>query len=217
MRAFDPTITSQKQITAPTMKCLKRKCVKTQSLCRSRNDQVVTDYRLWLLAEVKRIRGLLQELITVACDRAEAESDALMPGFTHLQPAQTVRWSHWIMCHCTAWQRDDERLRDAAPRIAQLPLGSGALAGNPFLVDRQFLAQVRPLYACTEHCCSLCAPAIHHPIRARFFTLSVSYAYTRGCSKGEHQPAEASTPEGTPTTLCRSLEWRVSCQTRWMP
>lgn len=111
---------------------------------RSRNDQVVTDYRLWLLAEVKRIRKLLQELITVACDRAEAESDALMPGFTHLQPAQTVRWGHWIMCHCAAWQRDDQRLRDAVPRISQLPLGSGALAGNPFLVDRQFLSQVLP-------------------------------------------------------------------------
>ena len=95
------------------------------------------------MAEVKRIRGLLQELITVACDRAEAESDVLMPGFTHLQPAQTVRWGHWIMCHCAAWQRDDQRLRDTVPRISQLPLGSGALAGNPFLVDRQFLAQVR--------------------------------------------------------------------------
>jgi len=63
-----------------------------------------------------------------------------MPGFTHLQQAQTVRWGHWLMSHASAWQRDDMRLRDLLPRIATLPLGSGALAGNPFLVDRQFIA-----------------------------------------------------------------------------
>ena len=50
-----------------------------------------------------------------------------MPGFTHLQPAQTVRWSHWLMSHVAAWQRDDMRLRDLMPRVAMLPLGSGTL------------------------------------------------------------------------------------------
>ena len=110
---------------------------------RSRNDQVATDYRLWLIAQVKRLRGDLQALIGVACDRADAEADVLMPGFTHLQPAQTVRWGHWLMMCAAQWQRDDQRLRDLLPRVAMLPLGSGALAGNPFLVDRQFLAQAR--------------------------------------------------------------------------
>jgi argininosuccinate lyase len=105
----------------------------------------VTDYRLWLLNELKATRKALQTMIAVACDRAEAESAVLMPGFTHLQPAQTVRWGHWLMCHCSTWQRDDERLRDLTPRVAMLPLGSGALAGNPFLVDRQFLSKVRCL------------------------------------------------------------------------
>lgn len=62
-------------------------------------------------------------------------------GFTHLQQAQTVRWGHWLMSHASAWQRDDMRLRDLLPRVATLPLGSGALAGNPFLVDRQFIAR----------------------------------------------------------------------------
>lgn len=123
----------------------------------------MTDYRLWLVAQIIQRREAIQDLIRVACDRAESESDALMPGFTHLQPAQTVRWGHWMMCHATSWQRDDQRLRDMMPRIAQLPLGSGALAGNPFLVDRQFLAKVccrdiichthsvhcAPLHACT--------------------------------------------------------------------
>ena len=106
---------------------------------------MATDYRLWLLNELKATRNSLQTLIAVACDRAEAESTVLMPGFTHLQPAQTVRWGHWLMCHCSTWQRDDQRLRDLIPRLSMLPLGSGALAGNPFLVDRQFLAKVRML------------------------------------------------------------------------
>eukprot|EP00878_Enallax_costatus_P011047 GHUV01011539.1.p1 GENE.GHUV01011539.1~~GHUV01011539.1.p1 ORF type:complete len:501 (+),score=129.31 GHUV01011539.1:1634-3136(+) len=108
---------------------------------RSRNDQVATDTRLWLYNELLTIRASLQELITVAVNRAEAEADVLMPGFTHLQQAQTVRWGHWLMSHASAWQRDDMRLRDLLPRVATLPLGSGALAGNPFLVDRQYIAR----------------------------------------------------------------------------
>lgn len=108
---------------------------------RSRNDQVATDYRLWLYGQLLVLRAEVHELIKVASDRSSAEVDVLMPGFTHLQNAMTVRWSHWLMCHCSAWQRDDMRLRDMLPRVATLPLGSGALAGNPFGVDRQFIAQ----------------------------------------------------------------------------
>jgi argininosuccinate lyase len=108
---------------------------------RSRNDQVATDTRLWLYDELQVIRESLRTLIAAAADRAEAEADVLMPGFTHLQPAQTVRWSHWLLSHAASWQRDDMRLRDLLPRVATLPLGSGALAGNPFGVDRRFLAR----------------------------------------------------------------------------
>lgn len=107
---------------------------------RSRNDQVATDTRLWLLGQLRTLRGHLRSLITVAVDRAEREADVLMPGFTHLQSAQTVRWSHWVLCHAAAWQRDDQRLGQMMERVATLPLGSGALAGNPFGVDRQALA-----------------------------------------------------------------------------
>nr|QKY14862.1 argininosuccinate lyase (ASL) [Polytomella parva] len=107
---------------------------------RSRNDQVATDTRLWLRNQLSVLQRCLRDLILVACDRAEAEADVLMPGFTHLQPAMTVRWSHWVLSHASAWQRDDMRLSDLTPRVATLPLGSGALAGNPFGVDRRMIS-----------------------------------------------------------------------------
>ena len=93
------------------------------------------------MEQLVEIKSHLRELIRVAAERAEAEVDVIMPGFTHLQPAQTVRWSHWLLAHAAAWQRDLMRLEDLMPRVATLPLGSGALAGNPFGVDRQFLAR----------------------------------------------------------------------------
>ena len=107
---------------------------------RSRNDQIATDVRLWLREAVTGLRGYLQQLISVAVDRAEAEIDLLMPGYTHLQPAQPVRWSHWLLSHTWAWQRDAQRLTELAARVNVMPLGSGALAGNPFPIDRHALA-----------------------------------------------------------------------------
>ncbi|MBI1294920.1 argininosuccinate lyase [bacterium] len=108
---------------------------------RSRNDQIATDIRLWLREEVDVLRGYLNGLITTLIERAEQEIDILMPGYTHLQPAQPVRWSHWLLNHAWAWQRDAERLVELRRRVNQLPLGAGALAGNPFNVDRAALAQ----------------------------------------------------------------------------
>lgn len=109
---------------------------------RSRNDQVATDARLWLHDHLTtKTRGYLADLIKAAVARAEAEVDVLMPGFTHLQPAQVVRWSHWLLAHAAAWARDDARLADLLPRLATLPLGAGALAGNPFGVDRVALSE----------------------------------------------------------------------------
>lgn len=98
------------------------------------------DTRLWLVGQMRLLRGHLRQLIAVAVERAEREADVVMPGFTHLQPAQTVRWSHWVLCHAAAWQRDDQRLAQIIDRCNTLPLGSGALAGNPFGVDRRALA-----------------------------------------------------------------------------
>eukprot|EP00656_Telonema_subtile_P003003 TRINITY_DN11382_c0_g2_i3.p1 TRINITY_DN11382_c0_g2~~TRINITY_DN11382_c0_g2_i3.p1 ORF type:complete len:271 (-),score=73.04 TRINITY_DN11382_c0_g2_i3:1008-1820(-) len=107
---------------------------------RSRNDQVATDMRLWLSDEIKEMRLQMAALIDTAASRAEAEVEVLMPGYTHLQKAQPVRWSHWVMSHASAWQRDVQRLDDLQRRVDVMPLGSGALAGNPFGVDREALA-----------------------------------------------------------------------------
>ena len=107
---------------------------------RSRNDQIATDVRLWLRDEITVLRGHLHDLIRVAADRAEQEIDILMPGYTHLQPAQPIRWSHWLLSHAWAWQRDAARLEELQRRVNVMPLGAGALAGNPFALDRDALA-----------------------------------------------------------------------------
>jgi argininosuccinate lyase len=108
---------------------------------RSRNDQVATDVRIWLGEQAKALDAALVALIRTAADRSEVEIDVLMPGYTHLQPAQPVRWSHWLLSHAWAWQRDRARLCDLVGRVSVLPLGSGALAGCPFPVDRDALAR----------------------------------------------------------------------------
>ena len=107
---------------------------------RSRNDQVATDVRLWLRSELEATMQNTLQLITVAVDRAENEIDIIMPGYTHLQPAQPVRWSHWLLSHSAAWKRDVERMKDLQSRVNVMPLGSGALAGHPFNIDRARLA-----------------------------------------------------------------------------
>lgn len=107
---------------------------------RSRNDQVATDLRWWLRSRGDELDGLLAALLGATVERAEAEIDVLMPGYTHLQPAQPIRWSHWLLSHAWAWQRDRERLTDLRRRLNHSPLGAGALAGNPFAIDRHALA-----------------------------------------------------------------------------
>lgn len=107
---------------------------------RSRNDQIATDIRLWLRQEIGFLRDHLRQLISVTAERAAEELDLLMPGYTHLQLAQPIRWSHWLLSHAWAWQRDAERLDQLLQRVNVMPLGSGALAGNPFAIDRHQLA-----------------------------------------------------------------------------
>jgi argininosuccinate lyase len=108
---------------------------------RSRNDQVSTDLRLYLMGEIAAVQTTLGDLQTAIVEKAGAHQDVIMPGYTHLQQAQPVLFAHWLLSYFWKLQRDRERLADAARRTASLPLGAGALAGNPFAVDRQALAQ----------------------------------------------------------------------------
>lgn len=108
---------------------------------RSRNDQVAVDMRLWLREHVQQLAPHLQRLIKVLVGRAEREKEILMPGYTHLQRAQPIRWSHWLLSHAWPVVTDLQRLQGLYTRINVCPLGSGALAGNPFQVDRESLAQ----------------------------------------------------------------------------
>ncbi|GFZ43155.1 Argininosuccinate lyase [Saitozyma sp. JCM 24511] len=106
---------------------------------RSRNDQVATDMRIWLMDETAKVEGYLKDLLNVMVSRAEKEVDAVMPGYTHLQRAQPVRWSHLLLSHAQSFLNDLSRLRQLIPRISVLPLGSAALAGNPYSLDRELL------------------------------------------------------------------------------
>ncbi|ORX49424.1 argininosuccinate lyase [Hesseltinella vesiculosa] len=108
---------------------------------RSRNDQVATDMRLWLREEASKILAYLKELISITVNRAEKEMDVLIPGYTHLQRAQPIRWSHFLLSYAWLWQADAERLEQLIERLNVLPLGSGALAGHAFNIDRDFLAK----------------------------------------------------------------------------
>ncbi len=108
---------------------------------RSRNDQVGTGMRLWLRDQLREIEGYLIAFLRVMTSRAKSEIDVLMPGYTHLQRAQPIRWSHWLLSYGAAFATDLERLREVIKRVNRSPLGSGALVGNPFGIDRDAIAK----------------------------------------------------------------------------
>jgi argininosuccinate lyase len=107
---------------------------------RSRNDQVATSTRLWALRASDRLEAELRALQAALLATAEGAVDAVMPAYTHLRRAQPVRAAHWLLSHFWALQRDRDRLRDGRERLAVMPLGSGAIAGTGFPVDRHALA-----------------------------------------------------------------------------
>lgn len=109
---------------------------------RSRNDQVATDFRLWA---TRAGRGLMDELAALQhalLERAEAHVDLIMPAYTHFRRAQPVRAAHWLLSHFWALERDRQRLSDALSRVSELPLGSGAVCGSAFPVDRTLLKEL---------------------------------------------------------------------------
>jgi argininosuccinate lyase len=107
---------------------------------RSRNDQVATDFRLWMLQAIPTSLAALKDLQFALVEQAEAAGETIMPGYTHLQRAQPILLAHWWLSHYWSLQRDVERLHDLTKRVSVLPLGSGALAGVPFDIDRITLA-----------------------------------------------------------------------------
>lgn len=118
---------------------------------RSRNDQVATDLRLYLLQQMAHLHGALQTLQQALVEKAEGHLGAIMPGYTHLQQAQPILFSHWLLSFFWKFQRDRQRLIDAMGRTAMCPLGSGALAGNPFDINREALAEGLGFAGVTEN------------------------------------------------------------------
>ena len=107
---------------------------------RSRNDQVATDFRLWLRSSIDELMQSLREAQSSLLDFAEANRDVVIPGYTHLQRAQPVLLAHWCLAYVEMLGRDRERLREVRRRVNVLPLGSAALAGTSFPIDREALA-----------------------------------------------------------------------------
>ena len=108
---------------------------------RSRNDQVATDFKLWVRDQFDAAETGLLALIKALLGQAEAGADWVMPGFTHLQTAQPVTWGHHMMAYVEMFGRDLSRMRDARARMNESPLGAAALAGTSFPIDREMTAQ----------------------------------------------------------------------------
>ena len=108
---------------------------------RSRNDQVALDIRMFLADEIDRLSALAKDLISAFCEVAEKHLETVMPGYTHLQRAQPVTLAHWLMAYAQMLLRDIDRLSDCKKRTLVLPLGSGALAGTTYPLDRKYVAE----------------------------------------------------------------------------
>lgn len=108
---------------------------------RSRNDQVATDVRLYLKDEIRDIQNLCVNLIMILIQKADNNIHVIMPGYTHMQIAQPVRFSHHLLAYAWAYLRDLQRLHNAFNAADVLPLGSGALAGVNYATDRQYIAE----------------------------------------------------------------------------
>jgi argininosuccinate lyase len=108
---------------------------------RSRNDQVATDFRLWVRAAEARVQDGLKALIEVLVKQAAANIDTIMPGFTHMQAAQPVSFAHHCLAYVEMFARDTTRFADAMKRMNECPLGAAALAGTSFPIDREVTAK----------------------------------------------------------------------------
>ncbi len=108
---------------------------------RSRNDQVALDIRLYLRDEIVEVVAYLDMLVDALLNQAEANLDVVMPGFTHLQSAQPILFSHHLLAYVEMFKRDKGRMEDCCKRVNVMPLGAGALAGTTFPIDREYVAE----------------------------------------------------------------------------
>ena len=108
---------------------------------RSRNDQVATDFRLWVRGQIDLIDKNIADLMKALLDQAQIGVSWIMPGFTHLQTAQPITWGHHMMAYVEMFARDRSRFKDARNRMNECPLGSAALAGTSFPIDRDHTAR----------------------------------------------------------------------------
>ncbi|GAA0375575.1 argininosuccinate lyase [Bowmanella denitrificans] len=108
---------------------------------RSRNDQVATDFRLWVREHCQQLQQDLLQLKAALVKSAERHKQVILPGYTHLQRAQPVRYPHWCLAYVEMFKRDISRMADLLARMNQCPLGSGALAGTVYAIDRQDIAE----------------------------------------------------------------------------
>src|SRR5581483_3279546 len=108
---------------------------------RSRNDQVATDLRIFLREEITKTQSIIKDLLQSIVDLAEANVETVIPGYTHLQKAQPVLFAHYLLAYFEMLSRDVARLNEIRARVNVLPLGSGALAGTGFAIDRQAIAK----------------------------------------------------------------------------
>ncbi len=108
---------------------------------RSRNDQVATDLRLWLREAIDHLLGRVRQTQEAILDLAEKESETVLPGYTHLQRAQPILFAHWCLAYFEMLARDRERLAEVRQRVNILPLGSAAVAGTSFPIDREAVAR----------------------------------------------------------------------------
>ncbi len=118
---------------------------------RSRNDQVALDVRLYLRDEIAELRRMIRELIDAILSQAKQNTDAIMPGYTHLQRAQPITMAHHLLAYAMMLRRDDGRLADTAARMNYSPLGSAALAGTTYPIDRRMVASGLGFSGITEN------------------------------------------------------------------
>src|SRR4030042_929017 len=108
---------------------------------RSRNDQVALDFRIYIREAIGRAKNLIKDMQAVIVELAEKNFDLILPGYTHLQPAQPVLLAHHLLAYFEMLKRDVARFEDCLKRVDVMPLGSGALAGVAYNIDREFLGR----------------------------------------------------------------------------